>query len=173
MTLKKMKKKNANGCERNFNEDFPKNCLGELSNSSSKRRTHDCFGELPSNSPRKVVQYILPKLGSMFSRTKIFSFENCIFLTSGLGMCKRVGEDSRHGIGHVDIQVGSCICLSVVAITCALRWGVMHIGDYHYWALLTLSRDHYFRYRECSGGRRSLETALRRKPTCGFGIHFV
>ena len=24
------------------------------------------------------------------------------------------GEDSRHGIGHVDIQVGSCICLSVI-----------------------------------------------------------
>ena len=23
----------------------------------------------------------------------------------GLGMCERVGEDSRHGIGHVDIQV--------------------------------------------------------------------
>ena len=81
-------------------------------------------------------------------------------------MCERVSEDSRHGIGHVDIQVGSCICLSIVAITSALRWGVTRVGDYHYWALLTLSRDHYFRYRECSGGRRSLEAALRRKPTC-------
>ena len=28
-------------------------------------------------------------------------------------MCEGVGEDSRHEIGHVDIQVGSCICLSV------------------------------------------------------------
>ena len=28
-------------------------------------------------------------------------------------MCEGVGKDSRHGIGHVDIQVGSCICLSV------------------------------------------------------------
>ena len=28
-------------------------------------------------------------------------------------MCEGVGEDSRHGIGDVDIQVGSCICLSV------------------------------------------------------------
>ena len=28
-------------------------------------------------------------------------------------MCERVGEDSRHEIGHVDVQVGSCICLSV------------------------------------------------------------
>ena len=30
-----------------------------------------------------------------------------------LGICEGVGEDSRHGIGHVDIQVGSCICLNV------------------------------------------------------------
>ena len=29
-------------------------------------------------------------------------------------MCEGVGEDSRHGIGHVNIQVGSCICLSVI-----------------------------------------------------------
>ena len=29
-------------------------------------------------------------------------------------MCEGVGEDSRHGNGHVDIQVGSCICLSVI-----------------------------------------------------------
>ena len=29
-------------------------------------------------------------------------------------MCEGVGEDSRHGIEHVDIQVGSCICLSVI-----------------------------------------------------------
>ena len=55
----------------------------------------------------------LPKLGSVFSKTKIFCFENCIFLTFGLGMCEGVGEDSRHEIGHVDIQVGSCIFLSV------------------------------------------------------------
>ena len=37
-------------------EICPKNCLGELSNSSSRRVTHDCFGELSSNSPRRVVQ---------------------------------------------------------------------------------------------------------------------
>ena len=28
-------------------------------------------------------------------------------------MCEGVGEDSRHGIEHVDIQVGLCICLNV------------------------------------------------------------
>ena len=39
--------------------------------------------------------------------------ENDVFLAYGLGMRERVGEDLRHGIGHVDIQVGSCICLNV------------------------------------------------------------
>ena len=64
-------------------------------------------------------------------------------------MCEGVGENSRHGIGHVDIQVGSCIYLSViVCMTCALRWGVTYLGNYHYWVLLTMSRDHYFKYRE-------------------------
>ena len=56
----------------------------------------------------------LPKFVSKFLRTKIFCFENCILLAFGLGMCEGVGEDSRHGIGHVDIQVRSCICLSVI-----------------------------------------------------------
>ena len=56
----------------------------------------------------------LPKLGSKFSRTKSFCFENIILLAFGSGICEGVGEDSRHGIGHVDIQVGLCICLSVI-----------------------------------------------------------
>ena len=75
-------------------------------------------------------------------------------------MREGVGEDSRHGIGYVDIQVGSCIFLSVCLcwiIACALRWGVTHVGDCHYWALFILSRDHYLRYRDCSRRRRSLE----------------
>ena len=31
----------------------------------------------------------------------------------GLCIYEGVGEDSRHRIGHVDIQVGSYICLNV------------------------------------------------------------
>ena len=87
-----------------------------------------------------------------------------------------VGKDSRHGIGYVDIQVGSCICLSVCLcwiMTCALRWGVTHVGNYHYWALLTLSRDHYFRYKKCAGGRGLLDAKFRRKPDCGFEIFIL
>ena len=60
----------------------------------------------------------LPKLGSKFSRTKRFCFENLIFLLAfGLGICEGVGEDSGHGIGHVDIsyrfmKLLECDCLS-------------------------------------------------------------
>ena len=48
-----------------------------------------------------------------FQEEKPFVLKTVFFLTFGLGMCEGVGEDSRHGIGHVDIQVGSCIFLSV------------------------------------------------------------
>ena len=64
-----------------------------------------------------------------------------------------------------------CDCLPI-SMTCALRWGVTQVGNYHYWALLTLLRDHYFRYREYTRGRSSQETAFRRKPVCGFGYSF-
>ena len=36
-----------------------------------------------------------------------------ILLAFDLGICEGVDEDSGHGIDHVGIQVGSCICLSV------------------------------------------------------------
>ena len=49
-----------------------------------------------------------------FRKQKTFVLKTVILLAFGLGMCEGVGEDSRHGIGHVDIQVGSCIYLSVI-----------------------------------------------------------
>ena len=49
-----------------------------------------------------------------FQEQKAFCFENSILLAFDLGMFEGVGEDSRHGIGHVDIQVGSCNFLSVI-----------------------------------------------------------
>ena len=93
-------------------EDFPKNCLGEWSNSSSRRLTNDCFGKMIMQFASEGSPIYLPKLGMMFSRTKSFCFKNDVFFAFGLGMCEGVGEDSRHGIGHVHIQVGSCIFLN-------------------------------------------------------------
>ena len=49
-----------------------------------------------------------------FQEQKAFVLKTVFLLAFGLGMYEGVGEDSRHGIGHVDIQVGSCICLSVI-----------------------------------------------------------
>ena len=115
---------------------------------------------------RRVIQQIrLGELSNKFYRNSVVSFreqkafvlKTMILLAFGLGMCEGVSEDLRHGIGHVDIQIGSCIYLSVIVChECAHRWGATHVENYLYWALLTLSRDHYFKYRECTGGRRSL-----------------
>ena len=71
---------------------------------------------------RRAIQKIrLGGLSNKFYRNSVVSFreqkafvlKTVILLTFGLGMCEGVGDDSRHGIGHLDIQVGSCICLSV------------------------------------------------------------
>ena len=71
----------------------------------------NCFEELPNKFTSEIVQriYIGGRLSSI--KTNIFVWK-MIFIYS-LGMCEGVDEDSRHGIGHVDIQVGSCICLNV------------------------------------------------------------
>ena len=78
-------------------EDFPNNCLGKWSNSSSRRLTHDCFEKMIQQFASKGSPIYLPKLGSMFSRTKTFCFENDVFLAFGLGMREGVSEDSRSG----------------------------------------------------------------------------
>ena len=88
-------------------EDFPKNCLGESSNSSSRRRTHDCFKALSNNSPRRVVQYIYRISVVSFREQNAFVLKTKYLLAFSLGICEGVGEDSGHEIGHIDIRVGS------------------------------------------------------------------
>ena len=72
---------------------------------------------------RRLIQQI--HLGGL---SNVFIWEGCpqikqIFLFGndfihGISMCEGVGEDSRHGIGHVHIQVGimnslECVCFSI------------------------------------------------------------
>ena len=57
----------------------------------------NCFGGLSNIFASKGSPIYLPKLGSVFSRTKSFCFENCIFLSFSLGMCEGVSEDSTWG----------------------------------------------------------------------------
>ena len=81
-------------------EDFPNNCLGEWSNSSSRRLTHDCFGKMIQQFASEGSPINLPKLGSTFSRTKTFFFlKRCFFLAFGLGMREGVSEGSKSGKG--------------------------------------------------------------------------
>ena len=80
---------------------------------TTKSESHHSSGDAPRRPGSTGSPIYLPNLGSKFSRTKSFCFENCILLAFGLDMCEGVSEDSGHEIGHVDIQVGSCIYLSV------------------------------------------------------------
>ena len=52
-------------------------------------------------------------------KNKYLCFKND-FSYMANSMCEGVGEDSRHGTGHVDIQVGICmICLNVCLVSIA------------------------------------------------------
>ena len=53
-----------------------------------------------------------------FQEQKDFVLKTVILLAFGLGMCEGVGEDSRPGIEHVDIQVRSRIFLNVINCHC-------------------------------------------------------
>ena len=80
---------------------------------------------------RRVVQKInyrsMPTIyigGFSTNKTNIFVLET-IFI-HGTSMCERIGEDSRHGIRHVDIQVDMCILhLDVCLIVRPLH---VHLG---------------------------------------------
>ena len=72
------------------------------------------FGGLSYRFTSEGCPIYLPISVASFLEQKAFVLKTVILLAFGLGMCEGVGEDSRHGIGHVDIQVGSCIFLSVI-----------------------------------------------------------
>ena len=111
-------------------DDFPENGVGRRSNISFWMRTMTVSGSSPTHSPRRVVPYFYRHSVVYFQEQQVLFGKWC-FLIHGLGKCEGVSEDSRHGNGHVDIQVGSRIYLSVCLnwiIAYALRWGVTHLG---------------------------------------------
>ena len=64
----------------------------------------NCFGELPN----KFISEDCPTYyigGLSLIKTNILFGKEMIFIHD-LGMCEEVGEDLRHEIEHVDIQVG-------------------------------------------------------------------
>ena len=111
-------------------DDFPDNGVGRQSNRLFLMRTMTVSGSSPTHSPWRVVPCFY-RISVVYFQENKFCFENGIFLIHGLGKCEGVGEDSRHGNGHLDIQVGSRIYLSVClnwSIAYALRWRVTHLG---------------------------------------------
>ena len=68
----------------------------------------------PTDSPWRLSNKFYRNSVVSFREQKAFVLKTVFLLTFSLGMCGGVGEDSRHEIGHVDIQVGSCIYLSMI-----------------------------------------------------------
>ena len=74
-----MKQKNENVCERNFDKRLSEELPWRVVQQITSDEDHDCFRALSISLSRRVVQLILPKLGSVFSRANSFCFENWIF----------------------------------------------------------------------------------------------
>ena len=111
-------------------DDFLENGVGRWSNRSFRMRTMTVSGSSPTHSPRRVVSYFYRNSVVYFREQQVLFLKWC-FLIHGLGKCEGVGEDSRDGIGHLDIQVGSRIYLSVCLhwiIAYALRCVATHLG---------------------------------------------
>ena len=100
-------KQNENVCERNFDGRFSEELPWRDVQQITLDEDHDCFGELSSNSPRRVVQYFYRNSVVSFGEQIAFILKTAILLAFGLGICEGVDGDSRHGFGHVDIRVGS------------------------------------------------------------------
>ena len=90
-------------------DDFPENGVGRQSNRSFRMRTMTVSGSSPIHSPRRVVPYFYQYVGNVFSRTTSFVLK-MIFFSYMASVRESV---RRHGVCHVDIQVGSHIYLSV------------------------------------------------------------
>ena len=93
-------------------DDFPENGVGRRSNRSFRMRTMTVSESSPTHSPRTVVPYFYLNSVVYFREQQVLFLKWC-FLIHGLGKCEGVGEDSRDGNEHLDIQVGLRIYLSV------------------------------------------------------------
>ena len=75
----------------------------------------NCFGELPNKIHLGGLSNIFISEGCPQIK-QIFCLETGFI--HGISMCEGVGEESRHGIEHVDIRVGimnslECVCFSI------------------------------------------------------------
>ena len=71
--------KNENVCERNFDGRFSGESCWEIVQQFMSEGPMNCFGGLSIRFASEGSPIYLPNLGSKFSRTKSFYFENWIF----------------------------------------------------------------------------------------------
>ena len=71
--------KNENVCERNFDGRFSGELCWEIVQQFTSEGPMNCFGGLSNRFASEGSPINLPNLGSKFSRTKSFCFENCNF----------------------------------------------------------------------------------------------
>ena len=67
----------------------------------------NCFGGLSNRFASEGCRIFYRNSVVCFQEQIAFVFKTMILLAFGLGLCEGVGEDLRHGFGHVDIRVGS------------------------------------------------------------------
>ena len=71
--------KKENGCEKVFNGRFSGELGWEIVQQFTSEEPMNCFVEFSNKFASEGSPIFLSKLGSMFSRTKIFCFENDVF----------------------------------------------------------------------------------------------
>ena len=60
-------------------DDFPENCVGRWSNNYTSEELMNCFGRFSNTFASEGSPILLPKFGSMFSRTTSFVLKTDIF----------------------------------------------------------------------------------------------
>ena len=75
--MKENKRKNV--CERNLDGRFSGELCWEVVQQFTLEGLMNCFGRLSNRFASEGSPICLPNLGSKFSRTKSFCFENCDF----------------------------------------------------------------------------------------------
>ena len=88
-------------------EDFSENFVGRRSNNYTSEEPMNFLGRFSNTFASKGSPIFYRNSGVCFQEQTSFVLETVILLAFGLDICEGVGEDSGHGIGHVDIRVGS------------------------------------------------------------------
>ena len=83
----------------------------------------NCFGRLSNRFVSEGCPILYRNSVVCFREQKAFVLKTVILLAFGLGICEGVGEDSGHGIGHIDIRVGSCNYLNVFCFAMHVHLG--------------------------------------------------